>query len=145
MATTIICVEEGKEHCEFCTESPTRMFKAQAQPIVVEFEGRNYISTKPHWLACPYCAECIENNSLVALRNNIESELLSVASGFAPLAPHAPQPPQQTRDWIVRMSFVAMGLPTIRKALEIRSEPIDWPMVRTENAKIIAALGKCCG
>jgi hypothetical protein len=63
MAATIICVEEGKEHCEFCTESPTRMFKAQAQPIVIEFEGRNYISTKPHWLACPYCAECIENNS----------------------------------------------------------------------------------
>jgi hypothetical protein len=43
------------------------------------------------------------------------------------------------------MSFVAMGLPTIRKVLEIPSRPIDWGMVRRQNAKIRADLDEYLG
>ena len=145
MATTVYYLEGGKEHCEFCTERPTRMFKAQSRPIVIEFEDRKYVATKPYWIACASCAESIENDSLAEIRNKMEAQLQSVGSKFAPIAANGSPPPQQTKDWLVRMSFVAIGLPTIRKALEIPSRPIDWAMVRTENARIRGDVDECLG
>lgn len=145
MATTICFLEEETEHCEFCVDRPTRMFKVQSQPIVIEFGGRKYVASKPYWIVCPSCAESIENDNLAEIRNRIEAQLLAVASEFTPLGPNGSPPPQQTKDWLVRMSFVAMGLPTIRKALEIPSRPIDWAMVRAENARIRVALDEYLG
>ena len=145
MATTIYYLEEGKKHCEFCTERPTRMFKAQSRPIVIEFEDRKYVATKPYWIACTSCAESIENDCLAEIRNKMEAQLQSVVSEFASIAPNGSLPSQQVEDWLVRMSFVAMGLPTIRKVLEIPSRPIDWGMVRTQNAKIRADLDEYLG
>ena len=63
MATTINYREEGQEHCEFCAERPTRMFKAQLQPIAIQFEDRKYVATKPYWVMCDFCARSIKKET----------------------------------------------------------------------------------
>jgi hypothetical protein len=138
------CTAQTKEEkiddvgCEFCADPPTRMFKAPKEPIIITYQGRNFKAIKPYWLACSFCATCIETNHLDELQQH-STEAIKAMAAYLNLPEFAGRQQELKQD-ILKMSFKCLGLETIRKALELPSKPIDKAMVAAGNRATTAAL-----
>jgi hypothetical protein len=146
------CAAQTKEEkvddvgCEFCCDPPTRMFKAPSEPIIITSQGRNFKAIKPYWLACPFCATCIETNHLDELKQHMAEALKAGVAGLN--QPEFADKQEEAKQEILKMSFKLLGLKTIRKALELPSKPIDKPMVAAGNrasTAVFAALKDATG
>lgn len=108
--------------CEFCGHPATRMFKAPKKPIIITWERRTFKAIKPYWLACLFCASCLEANNLDELRQRVAEAVQSMAAGLS--LPQFADKQKELKEDIVRASFKLLGLETIRKALTLPSKPI---------------------
>ena len=103
------------------------MFKAPKKPIIISFAGRTFKAIKPYWLACSFCATCIETNKLDDLREHGAEALKAMAAALN--LPEFADRQKELKQDLLKASFKMSGLETIRKALELPSKPIDKPKI----------------